>query len=305
MAAWWQKSISLSNQSIGVSPQASGISLVRVAQGIKGLRLEEQHWLESAAAIGDLLKRRAWRKLPIHSLLPADQYSILQLARPEVPDAELASALRWVLPDMVDIPANELSFEPFERPASARSGAVRQIHVAVCRKTLITEQLQQFAFGERLQSLGIRELALRNLLQAWPQIPSSFACLLRLPEGLFLLIVKDQALFLFRSLQTIDWAQMEQTLATGDVYLVERLLLELQRSLDFYDDQLASSPLAHLLVMPAMAESAPVMDYLQHHLSMQCQALTLADVLELPQPLSLAQQQPLLTSIGAVLRGGD
>lgn len=305
MAAWWQKTITLGTSCIGISPQSNGYAAARLSIASKRPRLEACHILSSPLALMDLLNSRSWRGLPIHALLAPDQYSVMQLARPDVPEAEMAAAMRWILPDLVDIPIQELQFELFDRPLSARSGFTQQLNVAVCRKSEIRQQAANLGRDARLQSLAIRELALRNLLRLLPEADSSLACLFRLPEGLFLMIIKDSAVFLFRGLLGLDWTAMEEALAQGVSEPADRLLLELQRSLDFYEDQLATSAIGQLLLMPADSEQSGLLGYLSAHLSMQCKAVALTDLVDLPEALSFPQQQALLACVGAVLRGGS
>jgi MSHA biogenesis protein MshI len=101
------------------------------------------------------------------ALMPAGQYQLLQVDAPDVPAAELVSALRWRLKDLIDFPVELAVVETMLVPAAGEGAGGRQSQVfaVVARADAVrqhVEPLQRSGLG--LAAIDIHETSDVNTL---------------------------------------------------------------------------------------------------------------------------------------------
>ena len=84
--------------------------------------------------------------------------------------------------------------------------------------------------------------------------------------------------------------------------ILKSLLLETQRSIDYYEHQLEQGPVSALVLVPLEIPVSGLRRYLASHLSVDVSVLELNGVLKSNQSLTPALQARCLTAIGAALR---
>lgn len=78
----------------------------------------------------------------------------------------------------------------------------------------------------------------------------------------------------------------------------DKLLVEIQRSLDYYDSQLAQPPLSALWLLPSGSAPQALEDYLSKNIAAPLEPVVLSDVMQVSQPI----EQVSWVAIGAALR---
>jgi MSHA biogenesis protein MshI len=89
----------------------------------------------------------------------------------------------------------------------------------------------------------------------------------------------------------------------GDpTHFFDQILLDIQRSLDYYESHFRQAPIRHLALAPLPTEAPGLFEYLTHHLAMPVHQLDLSGYLETTEGLSASWQAKYFTVIGAALR---
>lgn len=241
-----------------------------------------------------------------HLALDRGDFRLLQIPKPEVPEAELSEALRWRIQDMVDLSVEDAEIEFFSMPAPRQGGRGETLSVVVCRGDLIRahSRLCEQA-GLTLSVIDIPQLAVRNLAERLPESVRGLALIhledargtLQLQQGETLYIARELD-FGARTLAS-DLVAGEALGATG---AVDRLALEIQRSLDYYESHYGMPPVAGLIVAPMDGHTQALADRLNRSLGVIARAMDVTALLNCPGPLDDATQQRCLPAIGAALR---
>jgi len=239
------------------------------------------------------------------TLLPATQYQLQLLDAPNVPDAELKSAVRWKLKDFLEYPVESATIDVLQIPATAGSPTRSRLLYAVsARNADIEARMKLFDRAKiPLQVIEIAEMAQRNLAALMETDHRALAMLSFGEEGGLLTFSARGELYLSRR---IDVSLEQLSHATGDMreQMFERIALELQRSLDHFDRQFSNVPVGRLLLGPVPTEIG-LRQYLADNLSAQVDAVNLGEVLDfhkVPELREPGEQIQRWQTLGAALR---
>ena len=298
---------------LAILPQGDTLTLahvVRVAGAPPQLRL-----LESFAAAGgveDALRHlRAARSLKSYrctTLLDDGEYTVTPLDAPLVPREERREALRWVLKEMVAYPVDDACIDVLEQPADGlppgRSAGVLAVSAppgAVCARVAPFE-----AARVRLASVDIPELAQRNVA-ALCEDDNRGLVFLRVDEhGMMLTLTFHGELVAVRRGE-MNTRQLGEGSIDARARAREKLVLELQRSLDNFDRQYS-----HIPVSKVVLACSPPIDGLRAALAessyVPVHDLDLAAVLDFSAQPALRDAPVLaahLLAVGAALRSDE
>lgn len=235
----------------GVALHADGTA-VAVMQALPegGVRLRTLDWEPGrpAASLPTLLKRHSLRGLPVTVSLAREHYAWLQLESPEVPKDEVCDALRWRIRDMVEFDVEDALLDYVELPAGRRAGAQSLLYVAAAPPLAITTLAGQItAAGGRLVAVDVPELSLRDLVANSTESPRVQAYLYLDPELAMVVICDQENLYLTRH---INQEQLLDEDGQVNRMVLDSLLLEVQRSLDYFESQFALGGVEHLYLFP-------------------------------------------------------
>ncbi len=254
-------------------------------------------------ALGRLRKALRLANYRCATLLGAGEYQILQTEAPAVAVAEVKEAVRWRIKDMLDFPPDVATLDVLNIPTDG-AGKARQLFVVAANNGLIGERMALFDEAKiPLEVIDIQETAQRNIAALF-EAPNRGLAMLAFDEsgGLLTFTYKGE-LYLSRRIE-ISLSQLMQQEALRRQQLLERIGLELQRSLDHFDRQFSFIPLAQLLIVP-IAGVPEIFDYLRLNLFVPIEPLDLAQVMDFPSIPELknsARQAQCLHVIGAALR---
>lgn len=299
---------------LAILPQGDTLTLahvVRAAGAPPALRMLESFVLEGG--LGDALRRlRAARALQAYrctTLLDEREYNVSALDAPPVPREERREALRWALKDMVAYPVDSACLDVLEIPdAGLAPGRQAGVLVVSAAEAAVRACVAPFEAADvRLAAVDIPELAQRNVA-ALCEDENRGLVFLRIDErGMMLTLTFHGELVAVRR------GEMSvPQLGGGDggddgmrARVRERLVLELQRSLDNFDRQYSHIPVSKVV----LACSAPI-DGLQAELAessyVPVQALDLGALLDLSALPGLpGTLDAHLLAIGAALRADE
>ncbi|MBI2276223.1 MAG: agglutinin biogenesis protein MshI [Dechloromonas sp.] len=278
--------------------------VIRAAGKHPEIRLCDSFRIEKdeADALSRLAQSRSLKRYRCATLLDEHDYRIVQVEAPNVPAEERVQATRWRLKDQLDFSADSAALAVAEIPTEGNRQA--NVFAVAAPAEVIGGQMTLFREAKvPLEAIDIPEMAVRNVAALFEDENRGLA-FLALSEGNGLLTITYRGeLYLSRRIEFSSAA-----LAGADDerrgQLLERLALELQRTLDNFDRQYGFISVSRLLVA-SDHDCAAMASALSGNLYLPVQAVDLATELDfaaLPELRSLERQGQSLLAIGAALR---
>lgn len=237
------------------------------------------------------------------TLLWHGQYQFLQIDPPgnatDLPRPELRDAMRWRIKEMVDFPVDQAGVDVLQIPAQGSRTA--QVWVVAASHDVLRPRVQLFQDARLdLQAIDVPELAQRNLSALLEEPGRGLALAAFDEKGGRLTVTYQGELYMTRHL---DVGAAELTGPNAEA-LQERVLLDIQRSLDNFDRSYSAIPLTRLMVGPLPGGEAFI-TYLGENLSLPVTAVNLAEVMDFTATPRLAEsmaQADAWLVLGAALR---
>jgi MSHA biogenesis protein MshI len=231
--------------------------------------------------------------------LAVDDYQMLQVAPPEVPDDELREAVRWQIRDLIDFPLEEAVVDVFQVPRDTRREGARTAYVVVARQNFLRQKVALLKDAKlKLQAIDIPELVLRNIGNLLPNADRGVALLYFGSGSGQIIICRDGKLCLARNINIGAEALRSDAPYWQD--MVDSVALEVQRSLDFFESNFSQPAIGSLTLAPMGFDSVDLMVKLGGTLGIAVHPLEIADLLDCQIPLDRPEQ--CLLAIGAALR---
>ena len=261
---------------------------------------------DAAATLGRLRRELQFDRYRCTTLLKTGEYQIVPVeASANVPASEARIAARWRIKDLIDYPvetaAVDALFIPGPDGSTERSA---QMLAVAARNDAIAATAKPFNDADiPLEVIDIPELAQRNLAHRLEPEGRGLALLAFDERGGLLTFTCAGELYQHRrmdiSLKSFDDISPEQRKGIYD-----RLVLELQRSLDHFDRQFR-----HIAVAKVMVTPVPGADDLREHLAASLDVpvalIHLSEIMDFPHIPELhedARQAQCLQLIGAAMR---
>ncbi|MGH8739599.1 MAG: agglutinin biogenesis protein MshI [Burkholderiales bacterium] len=284
---------------LAVSIDEAGLAFAH-ARRVRGAKVE------IASYAVDRARRDLAASVLYNTMLRPGEYDMLMVEAPNVPRAEVKSALRWKVKDMVDYPITDatvdfLSIPPEEGAAAGRS---QQMYAILARNDVIQERIEQFEkAGIALEAIEIPETAQRNIAALYEQPERGVALAYFGPDSGLLTITHRGELYLTRRLDV-----GVEALATDpdgeDGGPLERVALEIQRTLDHFERQFRHVAVGKLLLAPT-GRATRLPEVLRTRFEMPVEQIDLAEVLAFSGGApDAATQWRLFHHFGAALREG-
>lgn len=255
------------------------------------------HWLAKNADHIDLGHSR------VTSVLPDGSYQLVLVKLPDVPADEVKSAVRWQIKDLLDFPVDDAIIELFEMPRQSTAGDKSMAYAVATRRSGVQEHVALLhGAGFSLDIIDIPELCTRNIAALLPQDTNGVAFLHFTDNHGILTVTRQGVLYLIRriekgrvainSVSTDNFARSE---------MISTILLETQRSLDYYESHFDRRPITELVLGPA-SDIGGLADALHEQLGLTVSSLDLNGLFEMQSAVSPEEQADCLLAVGAALR---
>jgi MSHA biogenesis protein MshI len=239
------------------------------------------------------------------TLLNASDYQMLQLEAPNVSAAEVKTAAIWRVKDMIDYPVERAAVDIIEIPGGAGAARGTSLLAFAAPDDKVRERVQVFEQAQiPLEAIDVPELAQRNIAALFETRGRALALVCFDSQGGLLTISSGGELLLSRNLDVTS-TQLIDAATDRRGQLLERVGLELQRSLDHFDRQNTAMALSKLHVA-ALPEQVGLKEYLAANLSVPVEALDLDTVMDLsrvPELRNPLRQAQCIKVLGGALRG--
>lgn len=257
----------------------------------------------------------------IFTTLLTSDYNLEMLEKPEVAENELRQAARWKIKDSLSFDVNNAIVDVFEIPDQKERGRTPLVYVVAAEKKLVKQRIQILEEQDlEIEGIDIAELAMRNIAALLPEDLHGVA-LLKLDgaKGLMTL-TQDSSLYLTRNIDVgfasiadtnsmlgeppveSDGLALEEGVSPDQQRTLDAVVLEVQRSLDYYESHFAKPAINSLVLAPLPYEIPGVINYLAAALGLQVRMLDLNMLLDTASPISHEMQANCFFAIGAALK---
>ena len=137
---------------------------------------------------------------------------------------------------------------------------------------------------------------MRNIAAQLEQDASGQATLFFAADQGLITLTRDATLYLARSIDI----GYQQLLSSPE--LVDRLTLELQRSMDYYDRHFQQAPITSVALCPPPETLPQLAEQLEQQTGIPVRELRLEDIVEVHDPVDALQFAECVLAIGAALR---
>ncbi|MDH5572319.1 MAG: pilus assembly protein PilM [Gammaproteobacteria bacterium] len=299
----------------GISQSEQGLAMAKilripdqkpVLQHCEFMLCEE---LEKNAKSGKL------EKVPFTAVMPSGEFSMQLLDAPLVESAEMQTAVRWKIKDMIDYSLDDAIVDVFEIPGLKEKGRTPQVYAVYAHRNSVQSQVDLFEnAGLNLQYIDIPELAQRNIASLLEEDEKGVALLRFNAQSGLITLTQQGTLYLARELdagyqvladlgvipdqESTDFDAMESDAQRA----MNAVVLEIQRSLDYYESHFAKAPITRLVIAPMEIEIPGLADYINKSLGLKVSMLDLNSIIQPDAPLDSKMQAQCFYAIGAALR---
>lgn len=292
---------------VGVAVSDECVSIARVTRTTDAANLDQciKIPVQSAKEGGDALKAKIaeWELegTPCSYVLDPRDYNIHLIEAPSVEAAEMKSAVRWKIKDLLDMNVEQAAIDIFPVPENAYKGRTNMVYVVASLKSKIGQIVDLItASGLELEVIDIPELAMKNLTSEFMNDEHGLAFMDLRKSGSTMNLSKNGSLYLTRRINTqIDSDVME---SEDWESLKEKLVLEIQRSLDYYESQMGQSQISTMIIAPRESDTQQMAETLDAAMEVRVTALDLASNLQSSEQYAPELYQSCMSVIGAALR---
>jgi MSHA biogenesis protein MshI len=213
------------------------------------------------------------------TMLRAGEYDILLVDAPNVPRAEMKSALRWKVKSMVDYPIDQVTLDFLTVPAAgAGEGRTQQLHAVLARNEVLKARVRKFdEAGIQLAAIDIPDTAQRNIAALYQSAGRAIALVYFGANTGLLTISHGTELYLTRRLE-LGLEELAEDAEAADGGAHERVVLEIQRTLDHFERQFRNLAVGTLLLAPAGRQTR-LREILSERFEMPVQQIDLSEVI--------------------------
>lgn len=230
-------------------------------------------------------------------VLTPNQYQLVMMDTVDVPETEMAKALKWRLKGLIEYPLNDIAMDAFSIPPHGVAKQQKKAFVAVTSLSKLREKLALFeAAYIDIAEVGITELALEKICALIPLQHNAPIIVISLEaKNAQLHIFYNSQLYLVRVLQlSINFSD-----ENPDHH--RSTLLEIQRSIDYCLVTLKIPEPQGIFFTPGFGEAKYLLEYLKVEQTKPIQLIDLNALLSLTEPLTPKDQQDMFNSVGGAI----
>lgn len=236
--------------------------------------------------------------------LDRDDYQILVVPEPAAAPDELERSIRWSISDQIDYPPDQASLAWMRIPDFERQpNRPPKLYVMVAPRARVDDYARQFSSARLpLEAVDVHETAQRNIATLAAR-PGEGLALLRIAEhGVEFTVSLEGELHFHRWIKDeLGHGGMDPD-AEGRA--MERLTLQVQRSLDYVERNMTFIGLSRVLLAP-LPRPLAMEEFVRDKLALPVEKIDLADFFDLtltPELTQEARQAQFFTALGSCLR---
>lgn len=236
--------------------------------------------------------------------LSRKEYNIMVVQEPSVQREEFDHAVRWLISDMIDFPAEDASVAWMQIPTvELLPNRPSNIYVLLAKQNILSGYATLFQnAGISLQAIDVRETAQRNIAALAGKAGEGAGMLVIEKVGTQFTVTFNNELYLDRFIQ--ESLLSEDMDADARAQSGERIVLQIQRSLDFIARNMPFIDI-HRILMAPMPDNLDMGDFISPHLHVPVEKLDLASIFDFSQTPELAREENqahYFSALGGALR---
>ncbi len=234
------------------------------------------------------------------TLLSAGDYQLLVVDAPEVAADEMAAAIRWRIKELIDFNIDDAVLDIFDAPPSGPANS-KQLYVVVAHRDVVRQRIDLLEqAGARLEYIDIPELAMRNIAACLPEDEAGLISLYFSENQCLITITHNSELYLTRSID-IGYQDLQEESASPQA-LCNRIALEIQRSMDYYEHYYHQAPARHVAIFPVPVALFGLTDALQQTLGVSVRMIEVKDIVDCAENPDESHAADCLFAVGSALR---
>jgi len=289
---------------LAIGPSQVAVAVMRRDNGTPVLERCEVLPLDPASgndAAAAAIRAAGLPRMPISTVLRPDEYQLALIEAPDVPPAELRAAMRWRLKETIDFRVEDAVIDVFDVPDQNRGGHGRMMYAVAARRGAIDRHANTLTGIPQFDVVDVPELCLRNLAALLPTAAAGVALLHLGDTAANIVLVRGKTFYFARQMD------LQATLhiapgSDGERLDAASVVLELQRSLDYYERHFDQPPITRIAVSPAGSRAAELARDLGSETGFEVTSLDLNVLLNCAAPIEPAAQATCLLAVGAALR---
>jgi MSHA biogenesis protein MshI len=302
------------NALVALSPVDGEIALARVRRETDlppVLDLCELHPFvgesDDSSIYGRLRKAYDLDRYPCVSVMEIGTYNLLLVEAPDVQPSELRAAIRWRIKDLIDFHVDDAVVDVFEVPNQKTVGRNSLMYAVVARASQVKQRIDALTeAGVNLTVVDIPELALRNMAALLPEDVGGVALLFLDRRSGLITVTRQSILYLSRRIDLGFESFPEDAGEPGaDAETrrrLDRIVVELQRSLDYYESHFSQPAVSSVVIapLPRMPQGMP--EYIGQQIGLPARYMDINQLIDAAVQLDERRQSRCLLAIGAALR---
>lgn len=253
-------------------------------------------------AAGAVVRGAGLPRLPLSIVLRAEDYQLVLVEAPDVPPAELRAAMRWRLKDAIDFRVEDAVIDVFDVPTQSRGGHGRMMYAVAARRGAIERCAATLVSAPAFDVVDVPEMCLRNIAARLPEAAGGVA-LLHLGDTSASIILVRGTTFYFSRQTDLQPPQPNAAIRDGDSHTEsDGIVLELQRSLDYYERHFDQPPIQRIAISPYCERAQALAQTLNRDTGFEVSAVDLNSLLDCTTPLDTQTQAACVMAVGAAIR---
>lgn len=244
----------------------------------------QQNW---CASLSDIGKSHPYAKEPCSITLHPSFYQFMLIDAPDVADEEVPEAVKWKVSDLVDKPIEDLVVEVLVLPGDAYRGRLKMVYVAIVEKTLIQEISEMMdGLGLLLDKISVSELSLveyMNWIEGYEDLDVALIQIGK--DAAQICLMEHRQVYMARGIEISDEEHSEYGESEKDTEddnaKYENVILDVQRSLDYYESQLGKPAIEMAFVFAAREERLGMLDQMSEQLNIPLTEFPFEDIVEI------------------------
>jgi len=256
---------------------------------------------ECAGALGEKVRELNLEGTNTCFVVSPEDYKLLLVEAPNVAEDEMAGAIKWKIKDLVGHPIEEMAITVFDVPERAYRSQANMVYAVAARKNRIQDIAGLVHVADlELDAIDIPELAMMNLSKNCADDTEGLAFLDLRPDGSTLNLSRGGEIFLTRRLNT---RVSKDILESAEWTMIrERLVTEIQRSLDYYQSQMGQALVPKIILAPREEGAEKLVRELNESMTIEVGSMDLNGCLKSHTELPDWQQQDCMLAIGGAMR---
>lgn len=256
-----------------------------------------------AELIAELIERRGINTQSVKMVLCDSRYKFLLAEAPQAPIESLRAIMPVKIKDSLPWRLSEITADVLMLPSDAFRGRKRSVYVAVANNPYLEEQLEMLK-SIRVEPVGVTtvEIALKaywRLLETPAAVTVGILCMTE--SGGVIIMVCDGAIYLARRMAIALDTLGAEGVNKQDVF--DQVILEIQRSVDFYESQLGKGPVSKIVLLQPPVDLGIGFDYIEQNISVDIELFRPLEQLEYTHDLTQVEESNCMGALGAALEG--